>query len=431
MNRLSTNNIPRVHLAGGQALTLGPALSGATGEGTVFGVRERPDWAAKVFHHDLSGLQAKLEKVAAMIESPPGGAVQPDGFVVLTWPQHLILDRGVPVGYVMPRINTTTSVELHTMSNPSDRLDPMPTAPQWTKLAGWGHLVHVATNLCHAVEVVHRVDAVIGDFQERNILVSDTTQVTLVDCDSIQFTDRSGRQFLCAVGRPEFTAPELAGTNLRTQGRDKSSDLFALAVHIHQLLMAGNHPFLRGEWSGPAAQPDALTLARSGEWAGGPQSRLHTHALAPPVTFLPGQIQQYFVRAFTDGAHDPGARPSAAQWCAALSRIRPALCRNGIHQIPDGCPDCPWCAIDQKRAARAIRTPQRGFAAVTPGVYPAAMPPSQVVTPPPPRPSRIDALFAGVNTRTYLLGLSVVVLVVVALATFIVWAVLSGSTIVR
>ena len=73
----------------------------------------------------------------------------------------------------------------------------------------------MAANLCLAVDTVHRVDAVIGDFQERNILVNDTTRVTLVDCDSMQFTGADGHQFLCGVGRPEFTAPELAGVDCR------------------------------------------------------------------------------------------------------------------------------------------------------------------------------------------------------------------------
>jgi DNA-binding helix-hairpin-helix protein with protein kinase domain len=102
-----------------------------------------------------------------------------------------------------------------------------------------------------AVEVVHRGDAVIGDFQERNILVADTTRVTLVDCDSMQFTDTAGRQYPSPLGRLEFTAPELAGLDLRLAPREQSSDLFALAEHIHLLPMAGNHPFMRGTWTGP------------------------------------------------------------------------------------------------------------------------------------------------------------------------------------
>lgn len=146
-------------------MLLGSPLSGATGEGTIFALAGRPDWAAKIFHPTLTGLEGKLAKVAAMVQSPPAGAMQPDGLVVLTWPLHVLFDASGAVGYVMPRIDTTTSVELHTISNPSNRRDPLPKAPQWTRHVTWGHLVNVAANLCLAVEVVHRVDAVIGDFK--------------------------------------------------------------------------------------------------------------------------------------------------------------------------------------------------------------------------------------------------------------------------
>lgn len=418
-------------LPSGEAIHLAAPLAGATGEGTVYGVAGRADLAAKVFHPGLKGLADKLDKVAAMTQSTPPGAVQPDGLIVLAWPQQVLSDQSGPVGFVMPRIDTTTAVELHTVSNPSNRMDPMPSDPQWTRYATWNHLVNVAANLCLAVEAVHRVEAVIGDFQERNILVSDTTQVTLVDCDSMQFTDRTGRRFLCPVGRPEFTAPELAGLNLRQHGREKTSDLFALAVHIHQLLMAGNHPFLRGEWVDTGERPDALTLARSGDWAGGPNSRLRTHPMAPPTTFLPSDIQQLFIRAFTDGTASPAARPNATEWRSALLRIRLMPCTRGAHQIPVGGATCPWCSIDNLRAARRRRqnpipntvAPQpvvplastTGPMAAHTGRQPAS----------PPKPDQ-DTIF-GLSHRTYLTALALVVVVVVALASFIVWALLSGS----
>ncbi|MCG7592747.1 hypothetical protein [Mycobacterium sp. PSTR-4-N] len=414
-----------LRLGSGEPLRLGRTLTGRTGEGTVYDLADRRDLVAKVFHDDLTELDQKLRKVAAMVQSQPPGAVQPDGFVVLTWPQDMIVGPHGPVGYVMRRIDTATSVELHTMSNPSDRAHPAPTGPQWTKNAGWGHLVNVAANLCLAVEVCHRVEAVIGDFQERNILVSDTTRVTLVDCDSMQFTDSSGHRFLCAVGRPEFTAPELAGRNLRQVAREKTSDLFALAVHIHQLLLAGNHPFSRGQWTGDADQPDALTLAVNGEWAGGPGSRLRTHPLAPPVSFLPPEIGDFFVRAFTEGAREPAARPTAGQWRSALLRIRLERCSQNRHEIPLGCAVCPWCAIDAERASRQ-HNPWARSSGPRPAVSSAGFP--APAAPPRPVEAPNSDKFLGMNSRTYLVALIAVVVVVVSLAVFIVWAVLSGAS---
>ncbi|NDJ90937.1 hypothetical protein GWR20_17585 [Mycolicibacter kumamotonensis] len=402
-----------LRVSSGEPVRLSPLLTRA-GEGTVYGVDRHPEWVAKVFHPTLKELPAKLDKVAAMTQSPPPGTVQPNGFVVLTWPSQLLVGDAGPVGYVMPRIDTATAVEIHTMSNPANRADPLPSTPQWIRNATWEHLVNTAANLCLAVDVVHRVDAVIGDFQERNILVSDTTEVTLVDCDSMQFTDASGRRYLCGVGRPEFTAPELAGLNLREHPREQSSDLFALAVHIHQLLMAGNHPFLRGAWTGLGDQPDALSLARIGNWAGGPDSQLRTHPLAPPIGFLPAEIQQLFVRAFTEGVQHPEARPNAAEWRAALLRIRPVMCPAGHHQVPAGVP-CPWCVIDDER-----RTRKRGF--------------GKVQRPLPSVPDRQSTVLerlegkVAANTQLIVVGIWSAVAVVVVLTVFIVWAILSGAS---
>ncbi|TDO10469.1 hypothetical protein EV580_4758 [Mycobacterium sp. BK086] len=338
-----------VRLHGDLEFTLGRVIASA-GEGTIYEVADRPEWVAKIFHRDKSDLADRRDKLAAMIESPPPGATGTDGFVVLTWPLHLIDTRDM-LGYVMPRIDTGNAVEIHTVSNPSNRMNPLPSAPQWTPRMTWRHLLHVAANLCHAVDVVHRVDAVIGDFQERNILVNDTSRVTLVDCDSIQFADSRGRQFFCGVGRPEFTAPELVGLDLSAAVRHKPSDLFALAIHIHLLLMGGNHPFLRGMWTGSGDQPSPLTLAASADWAGGPGSALRTHPLAPSPSFLPGEVRQLFGRAFTAGARDPSARPDAREWRDALQAVKLTEC-SSLHQVPVGAGRCPWCAIEAERIHR-------------------------------------------------------------------------------
>ena len=312
------------------------------GEGTVYSVVDRPDRVAKVFHADLKGLREKRDKVHAMVRCLPVGAVQADGFVVLAWPTELI--DGDRVGFLMPRIDTSAAVEIHQVSNPWSRANPTFGAGEWTAEFTWDHLVHTAANLCLAVDLAHQAGTVIGDFQERNILVSDDGRVSLLDCDSMQFTDAVGRRYLCAPGRAEFTAPELVGVHLRAQPRRASSDLFALAVHIHLLLMAGNHPFLRGTWLGPDPQPDALSLAKFGHWAGGEMSSLHTQPSAPPVSFLPVPIRRLFARAFTEGARDPERRPSAREWRAALLEIETESCAAG-HRYPVDCAACPWCAV--------------------------------------------------------------------------------------
>ncbi len=93
------------------------AVLARAGEGVVYEVVGRPEWVAKIFHEGLKDRDVKCAKVAAMVGSPPGGAVQSDGFVVLTWPLQVVVGEGGPVGYVMRRIDTADAVEIHTVSN--------------------------------------------------------------------------------------------------------------------------------------------------------------------------------------------------------------------------------------------------------------------------------------------------------------------------
>lgn len=48
--------------------------------------------------------------------------------------------------------------------------------------------------------------------------------------------------YLCGVGKPEYTAPELPNT-LRNTVRTKNHDYFALAIMIF-LILVGKHPYI-------------------------------------------------------------------------------------------------------------------------------------------------------------------------------------------
>jgi hypothetical protein len=178
--------------------------------------------------------------------------------------------------------------------------------PGWVRGFTWRHLVRTGANLALATDVLHRSDYVVGDFNERNILVRSDTRVTLVDCDSMQVPNpRSGLPFLCGVGRAEFTAPELLDVDIATTPRRASSDLFALAVHIFQLVMEGVHPF-DGVWHGDGEKPRRHQLAQQGlfAYAGDPPApAAHGHADLPPE-----EIREPSP-AFVSGAADPDVRP--------------------------------------------------------------------------------------------------------------------------
>jgi DNA-binding helix-hairpin-helix protein with protein kinase domain len=224
----------------GSVVAVGTVIAEA-GQGRIYQVLGRADGAIKLFDADTPQLSARLDKVAAMVASPLVGAVADDGFVTVAWPRRLVLDNGRPVGYLMPRIDAPPVAGIHGRA--------------------WSHRVAMAVNLCRAVDLVHGAGIVLGDLQDHRILVSGDDRITLTDCDAMQFVDAAGHRFLSPADRGEFTAPELANVDLTVTTREKSSDLFGLAVNIYLLLMGGKHPFKDGVWTGEGAQPDPLTLA--------------------------------------------------------------------------------------------------------------------------------------------------------------------------
>src|SRR3546814_5244737 len=60
-------------------------------------------------------------------------------------------------------------------------------------------------------------------------LVSPTATVALIDADSFQLT-HNGSQYLCAVGVPEYTPPELQGRSLKSIVRTQDHDAFGLEI---------------------------------------------------------------------------------------------------------------------------------------------------------------------------------------------------------
>src|SRR5262249_2006758 len=175
------------------------------------------------------------------------------GHMNLAWPSEVVLADGRFAGFLMPTVDTRQTVELHRITNPTDRRTATGAAA-WTQGFDWRYLVRTAANLAHTTHVLHAAGGVVGDFNEANTRPSREprreARVTLLDCGSMQIRDPvSGEWFFCRVGRPEFTPPELVRADWASTVRHPSSDLFALAIHLYQLLLEGEHPF-RGVWRG-------------------------------------------------------------------------------------------------------------------------------------------------------------------------------------
>lgn len=333
---------------------MGQWLAGG-GEAWVYRLSKPAGFVLKEYKTEVlskrgSDLDAKLR---AMLQNPPRDRTreQAGGHVSIAWPERIGLDRaGALSGYVMPAIDKSTTAELHHVQNPSDRLRKDKTLrdklPPWLTGFTWRYLVRVAANLSSAVEAIHEAGYVIGDFNGRNVLVSQSALVTILDCDSFQVTGSNEQIFLCTVQLPGTHPPELTRVDLSTTVREPAGDLHLLAVHIYGLLMQGRHPY-QGTWAGKGAKPSAADLKEQGIFHYADR-RLNPPLGIPKFDIFPSELRALFVRAFKDGAGDPAIRPSAAEWHSALLALENTLtdCRKTkAHVYPSHVRTCPWCAL--------------------------------------------------------------------------------------
>ena len=308
-------------------------------EGSVYLIPKEPALVAKIFH--AAGADNRREKVEALVANPFH-----DAGPALRWrvaaPQEILLDlSGRFVGYTMPRVSNAEALD--------EFFDPGGLRYR-RELSFRGGL---AIALAEMVAEVHRhnLDIVIGDLKPQNILADDRGSITLIDMDSVQLTTIQGATHHCGVVTEYFTAPELYGKQLRRERREPSSDLFALAVIIFQLLMSGWHPFAA------AGDPDLVGRIRRGAFPYVTGSPDRPPAGAPPYLVLPVELLHLFMQAFVDGHWDAEARPTADLWVKVLKKNAKALSRcskmNGPITVP---------------MVGAINAPAASLAAVTPTV---------------------------------------------------------------
>ena len=240
---------------------------GEGGEGEVYEVSNDQEWAVKIYKpgKEPKGEQAnKLIAMEGLMNSPDG---ERQGHPSLSWPKQIIRDRerNCLVGMVMTRVNTSRTMsigefwtptvrqaKLSKMRMPSDRIHVQNT--KWK----------IIRNLSKIMARVHQHGHLIGDINERNILVEpEHGTVSIIDCDSFQIQDRKNRIiYRCKVGRAEYTAPEFllqmqgkctipkcpAGPHAHNMGfhcvrRTQEHDKFGIAVIFFQILMEGGHPY--------------------------------------------------------------------------------------------------------------------------------------------------------------------------------------------
>ena len=315
----------------GRPIGLGQKL-GQGGEGAVLEVSGRNDLVAKVYHQGKGA--EKASKLTAMVR------LKTDRLLKLSaWPTDTLHEKsnGAIRGFVMPKVIGHRDV--HILYGIKSRHAEYPDAK-------WPFLIQAAANVARAFSVIHEHGHVIGDVNHGGVVVSKNALVRLVDCDSFQVS-ANGNRYLCEVGVPTHTPPELQDRPFTGLMRTQDHDAFGLAVIIFQLLFLGRHPF-SGAFLGRGDMPIEKAI-RQYRFAYGPGATSR-QMKQPPATLhleaVPTSLTNLFERSFLSS----GARPRAQEWITPLVELAGNLkqcSHNSGHSYLKTLGSCPWCSIER------------------------------------------------------------------------------------
>jgi len=284
--------------------------------------------------------QATQDQRAAILylvrTGPPFGAAG-RRFV---WPLDLVtLEGSGQFGYLMTRIDTKRFAELGEVWA---HIKPVP---------NFSSLCEISYQLANSYRALHLSGHCYRDISAGNLMF-DPVPGDILICDN----DNVGvnRQSRCQVwGTMEYMAPEI----IRGEADPSTqTDLHSLAVLLFYLWV-WHHPF-HGEmeyrfhcWDIPAKKKvygESPVFVFDPE---NPANRLPPdpdYALARERWhYCPGDLQELFIRAFTDGLHVPNRRVTEGEWQNIFSDIKDRIvscpsCRAENFTGPDGMTKPCW-----------------------------------------------------------------------------------------
>ncbi len=194
-------------------------LSGGA-EGMVF-TTNQPGYIAKIYHKGIiTPLRwAKLKKLTEL-------KISGHGFCI---PKELVFFRNSPVGYTMTLGKGTT---LGTVFDGPDAM--LEAFPEWTRL----DIVKTLLALIEKYLYLHMHDVIAGDIQLKNALIDSSSDVYLIDMDSVQIGNLP-----CPVGTEEFTDPRLWGKDFSKFLRELRDEDYSIAMLVFSMLFCGLHPY--------------------------------------------------------------------------------------------------------------------------------------------------------------------------------------------
>lgn len=307
---------------------------GRGGEGSVYRV-DCPglgqDLVAKLYHQPS---QAQQDKCQAMVQARPATDS-------ICWPKALVWARGSDggahfQGFAMDRLDSANFLPWSVLAHTKDRR---------AQAGGFDfrYALTAAANLAAALGAVHAAGHVVGDVNESNVFVASDATVRIIDADSAQIQGE-GQLFTCTVGKPEYTASELVGTDFKQVRRTPGSDTFAWAVMVYQLVTGGAHP-TDGSYAKDDEPPSVPTRIKNGWMPSLQGGRAGDLAAVPriPAGALPRSLQQILLATLEA---DPKRRADLASAHAGIGQVLANLVpcdREAGHYYDRRDGRCGWC----------------------------------------------------------------------------------------
>ncbi|MCY4459375.1 MAG: hypothetical protein OXC26_03080 [Albidovulum sp.] len=257
------------------------AKLGAGGEGAVYETSEA-QLVCKIYHRQRlkKYIAGKLDlMVTRRINNP-----------AICWPVSQAYNScGEMVGYLMPKAEGKAL-------RPFVFVPPLlqKTFPEWTRM----DLVKLSSTILEAIGNLQSLNVLLGDINDRNILVQNESTVFLVDCDSYQVEN-----YPCPVGIAPYLSPDLYGKTLSQVLRKEEDESFAISTLVFMLLHLGKPPYSHEGGNAPSENVRRRNF---------PYPRGEKGAQGVPRgawrfmwSYLPHYMKDRFHRVFTDGEHLP------------------------------------------------------------------------------------------------------------------------------
>ncbi len=306
------------------SIEIAPEPLGEGAEGNVYEVKAPAAWQGYVvkIYKDAEAAPLKLEKIKYLIQHRPQ---LKDPYAVI-FPEELVYNHGQFIGFLMKKAPGAYDLtSLCTLSD-STRL-PKEWHYKYSRKSPMGikNRMKVCYNVAAAFNQIHRTRRfTFVDIKPENIKISFDGRISIVDIDSISIADGYDLLFPAEKLTHEYSPAEYLDTNLQEDLVDETWDRFSISILFYKILF-GLHPYAgtcKGSYENHVSNEQKIV---EGLFPHGEKAEFFSTIPEPHKKFkeAPRKVRKLFLRCFEDGHHLPSKRPSAADWCKALSKARP------------------------------------------------------------------------------------------------------------